>query len=167
MPRHLSYHLLEFLLRPGPVTRRRSKDVRKDLRCCQIRWNPQLPLLLETLLLGKYSPDRRCQLVAFLEALGEGIPPSLFPQGDCQVEDYPVARTGSLLTSGTSLWCAVRPSRYPCPFLNQGLSVLWLLREINRARIGGLSRVRSHRLSITRPTSPRIGSLDIFLLSSM
>ncbi len=45
------------------------------------------------------------------------LAPWLSPQRDCRVEGHRLAVTGSLLTSGTSLWCLVLPSRSPSGLL--------------------------------------------------
>jgi len=162
------------------------------------------------------------------------LSPWLSPQKDCRVEYRRLAGTGSLLTSGTSLWCPVRVSRSlsgllallffhsvsalsgrqpylssaashnpvrsldrpdfhfrssgfsppHCYQASQALSLQYYPQICHplslprlgslptrlsfmaspktiKARTGGLPRVRSHRLPISRPTSPRFGSPDI------
>jgi hypothetical protein len=157
------------------------------------------------------------------------LAPRLSPQKDCRVKGCLLARAGSLLTSGSPLWCSALPSRFPLWFAGPSILPLYLdslwsptlpfvcgfpqpkrvvlaccgvvrvfsstllpgfsgpessvlsadlpssvpspirvslssvpfYGPLYPARTGGLPRVRSHRLPISRPTSPQIGSPDI------
>ena len=78
------------------------------------------------------------------------LAPWLSPQKDCRVEYRRLAGTGSLLTSGSSLWCLVLPSRSP-----SGLLVLLPFHSVSAlpGRQPYLSSAASHNpvTSLDRP----------------